>query len=261
MAKENLVTLTPEERASLRTKVDAGGLPARTVTRIHALLRSEQAPGGPARSDSQIVKALGHRLRSVESLRKRFVRHGSGVTVRGLPPVHRQPRHPSVLPRHPGMRPRTLDDRRMALMLDLASGPPPENVLPLYESGVRRLMADADGSEYRAFPSLTEARDSAEAVVVFEGDYGGQIYVVAPVAYVHCDEVALSRLLADIDALKWNDSDGARVFFERRAVGEGGAGGMGGGVVVPGVWVHSELRPLRGAIVARLAGEAGTIRQ
>ncbi|MFN8524280.1 MAG: hypothetical protein U0821_14365 [Chloroflexota bacterium] len=112
MAKEYLVTLTPEERAALRAKLDAGGLSPRTVTRIRALLLSDQAPGGPARSDSQIVRAVGLHLVSVESLRKRFVRHGLDATVRGLPSTR------TDLP--------NLDDRRITQMLALASGPPPD---------------------------------------------------------------------------------------------------------------------------------------
>jgi hypothetical protein len=139
--------------------------------------------------------------------------------------------------------------------------PHPESTLPANESGVRRLVADAHGSEYHALESLAQAREFPDAVVVLEGDYGGQIYVVAPVHMVQCDEPSLNRLLAELDALEWKDEEGASVFYERRATGEGVAGGMGGGVVLPTVWVHERLQQHYSAVVSVLAGESSTIHQ
>ncbi len=139
--------------------------------------------------------------------------------------------------------------------------PPPETTLPAHESGVRRLVADAHGSEYHALASLAQARAFSDAVVVFEGDYGGQIYLVAPVHLVQCEESSLNKLLAELDALEWNDQDGASVFYERRAAGEGVAGGMGGGIVLPTVWVHERLQQHYSAIVSVLAGKSSTIHQ
>src|SRR4051812_18841606 len=118
--------------------------------------------------------------------------------------------------------------------------------LPDHESGVRSMWAKAHGGEYFAVTSLDAAQALPDGAVVLEGDWGGQIYVTAPAKAVLCDETALDLLLRDLDAIAWpgNDHDGARVFYERAAVGKGVAGGMGGGVVLPGVWVHDEFEQL-----------------
>jgi hypothetical protein len=138
---------------------------------------------------------------------------------------------------------------------------PPESALPEHESGVRRLVADANASEYHALASLAEARALSDAVAIFEGDFGGQIYVVAPIHCVQCEQQSLNRLLAELDALEWNEPAGASVFFERRAAGAGVAGGMGGGVVLQTVWVHERLKQHHSAVVAVLAGKSNTIHQ
>jgi hypothetical protein len=106
------------------------------------------------------------------------------------------------------------------------------------------MMADARGEPYEAFHSLAAAPSVDDSVVVMEGDYGGQIYLVCPARLVKCDEPALERLLVDLDEHAWKDSEGARLFYERRPVGAGVGGGMGGGIVVDGVWLHDDLRKL-----------------
>ena len=126
--------------------------------------------------------------------------------------------------------------------------------LPNHESGVRRMMSDASGAPYVAFESLEAARRDPDGVVVLEGDYGGQIYVVARVAEIHCSEEALADLLSDLDERAWRDPAGAGLFFERHAVGEGIGGGMGGGVVADPVWVHPKLNQWRVSIEEVLNG-------
>src|SRR5258705_3195629 len=120
--------------------------------------------------------------------------------------------------------------------------------MPDHESGVRRMMSDASGAPYVAFKSLEMARRDPDGVVVLEGDYGGQIYVVAMVAPIRCSEETLADLLSDLDYHAWRDPSGAGMFFERHAVGERIAGGMGGGVVTDPVWVHPKLNHWRAAI-------------
>lgn len=129
--------------------------------------------------------------------------------------------------------------------------PPPE-----HESGVRSLVAGARGESYVSLPSLAAAREHSDAVVILEGDFGGQIYVVAPVNLVECDEAALQDLLAELDALEWQEPEGARVFFERHKMGAGVQGGMGGAVVKQEMWVHERLKGWSISIAEFLAGKA-----
>jgi hypothetical protein len=129
-------------------------------------------------------------------------------------------------------------------MRRIAPNEPVVKRLAAHESGVRRMAADGRGEQYRAFGSLTEAQADNDGIVVLEGDYGGQIYVVFVASEVRCTEASLARLLSDLDAIAWpcNNTDGASVFYEQLSVGSGVSGGMGGGVVVAGGWVHPRLR-------------------
>src|SRR3954463_6113611 len=94
-------------------------------------------------------------------------------------------------------------------------GPP--RVIPEHESGVRRLMADAEGVEYVAYNSADAARGDPDAALVMEGDYGGQIYVACPLRVVRANEASLERLLRELDALAWecNEGDGGAIRYER----------------------------------------------
>lgn len=125
------------------------------------------------------------------------------------------------------------------------------------------MMADADGGEYVAFASLEAARLAGGATVVMEGDYGGQIYLTCPVQSVNCDESRLLVLLAELDGFGWQDPEGARLYYERAPMGSGVGGGMGGGKVVDGVWLHDELRKLGLAerVQAVIGGEIASIRE
>ena len=121
------------------------------------------------------------------------------------------------------------------------------------------MIGDATNSPYHALHSLAEAQAVPDGVVVLEGDYGGQIYIVALAREVHCSEEVLAQLLTDIDAAEWADEDGARVYYERHAIGAGVSGGMGGGNVETHVWVHPKLRVPRTAILGVLRGEQGRL--
>ncbi|MBI3549770.1 MAG: hypothetical protein HY078_12085 [Elusimicrobia bacterium] len=127
--------------------------------------------------------------------------------------------------------------------------------LPDHESGLRRLMSDAGGKPYEAVETLEQAKAHPDGIVVFEGDGGGQIYAVAQVGCVNCSGSALQALLIDIDAHGWNDPTSARISFERGAVGETVSGGMGGGLVAKGIWVHPELESLKAAITEVVIGK------
>jgi hypothetical protein len=120
---------------------------------------------------------------------------------------------------------------------------PREHQLADHEDGLRRLMAEAQDEPYVALTTLNQAKEDAEGVVILQGDDGGQIYVVCPASKVACTEADLDVLLHDLDGIEWpgNDPDSARVFYERRPIGEGIGGGMGGGSVAETVWVHPRL--------------------
>jgi hypothetical protein len=129
--------------------------------------------------------------------------------------------------------------------------------LPEHESGVRRMTSDAQGEPYVAFESLEAARAAPEGVVVLEGDYGGQIYMVVPARLVRCRDEDLQALLLMLDSHAWKDPAGARVYYERRPLGAGVGGGMGGGRVMDGVWLHPDLRALETAVAAVVQGKRG----
>ena len=116
--------------------------------------------------------------------------------------------------------------------------------LPAHHSQVRSIMAEASGDTYTALTTFVAAREHPGSVVIFEGDYGGTIYLTIPVREVACGEAALKQLLFDIDAMYWSDPRGARVVYEVVPVGAGVAGGMGGGQVVDGLWLHKKIAAL-----------------
>ena len=126
-------------------------------------------------------------------------------------------------------------------------------VIPPHESAVRRLAAEAAGAEYRALRSLDEARAAGDGVVVLEGDLGGRIDAVFPAAIVRCSAERLVALARDLDAharsapAAGGRDDGTAgtgevaVYFERHRIGAAIAGGAGGGVVLPGGWLHDRF--------------------
>lgn len=115
-----------------------------------------------------------------------------------------------------------------------------------YESGARKMMTEYHGKVYRSFRTLAEAKAAPVAAVSVEGDYGGQIFATCPVKLVGCSEVRLRRLAEELEAEVENTNyvGGAQVIYEPLPVGAGVSGGMGGGLVVDGVWVHEEIRQL-----------------
>jgi hypothetical protein len=91
---------------------------------------------------------------------------------------------------------------------------------------VRALVA---GDEYVSYRSLAQARRDPAAAVIFEGDSGAQLYLTCPVRHVRCDEDALRRLLADLDAGGGKRPGSAGMQFERSST------------VADGVWLHPDL--------------------
>ena len=128
-----------------------------------------------------------------------------------------------------------------------------------HESGVRSLIAESRGESYRPLRTLAEAKAVQDGVVVFEGDDGGQIYAVVPAQLVECPEEKLEKLLIDLDSREWDDPGSRRVFYERHPIGTPIFGGMGGGLVTDGVWVHPNLKHFQHAIEAVITGRAASV--
>lgn len=94
-----------------------------------------------------------------------------------------------------------------------------------------------------SLPGLAEAQAHEAGTVVLFGDDGGQVYLVARANQIRCSESSLQQLLRDIDAIEWpgNSPDMAGIDYGSHSVGDGIPGGMGGGQVTAGTWIHPDL--------------------
>lgn len=137
--------------------------------------------------------------------------------------------------------------RGRAADLVLADEPPAVEsdgygVIEPHERAIGKILADQGRMPYQPLRSLDEARAYPDAVVIAEGDSGGQVYFTCPVRLIRCTEAELMLLLEDVDAIQWGiDNGGAGLYYERLSVGDGVWGGMGGGMITEGVWVHDRL--------------------
>jgi len=112
MEKFYRVTLTAEEREELRGLVSKGKGAARKLTRARILLLADQAFGGPANSDPEIVAALGCGRATVERVRQQFVEEGLEATLNPKPSTR--------------VYERRLDGKAEAHLVAMACGAPPE---------------------------------------------------------------------------------------------------------------------------------------
>ena len=112
MEKRYRVTLTEEERQTLRAMVTSGKSAARKLVRARVLLLADQAEGGPAKSDPEIIEALGCGRATVERIRKQFVEEGLEETLQPKPPAR--------------VYERRLDGKAEAHLVALACSAPPE---------------------------------------------------------------------------------------------------------------------------------------
>lgn len=74
--KKYRVTLTAGERDALERLLARGKADARKLKHAQALLKADQAEGGPAWTDERIVEALDVGIATVQRLRRRFVEEG-----------------------------------------------------------------------------------------------------------------------------------------------------------------------------------------
>lgn len=145
---------------------------------------------------------------------------------------------------------------------------PPQEIPP-HHSPVRSLWAQAHGQPYVAWPDLREGRRDTDSVMVMEADSGGQILATCPVRHIAANEAILNQLLCDLESITWGGGDlaeasqpsEAAIRYEDLAIGCGVVGGMGGGAVVDGLWVHDEVAELglAGSIEAVLRGASERI--
>jgi hypothetical protein len=128
-------------------------------------------------------------------------------------------------------------------------------IIPDGQSPVRFVQM-LQGEAFRPLSGYDEARNIEDAYVFFEGDWGGQIYLVCPMRRVRCSEKALQEILLEIDRRQWKDAEGAAIYYERHRPGDGIWGGMGGGRALDELWIHPALarRSLRGGIRDALEG-------
>jgi hypothetical protein len=73
------VTLTVEERTGLEHVVSVGKAAARRLAHARILLLADEGPGGPRRTDEDIVETLGTSPRTIARVRKRFVTESLGA--------------------------------------------------------------------------------------------------------------------------------------------------------------------------------------
>jgi Homeodomain-like domain len=85
MEKRYRVTLTESERNDLRKLVSVGKSAAQKLVRARILLLADQSDDGSAKSDPEIVEALGCGRASVERVRKRFVEEGLEAALHPKP--------------------------------------------------------------------------------------------------------------------------------------------------------------------------------
>ncbi len=112
MEKRYRVTLTEEERKELRSMVSVGKAAARKLVRARVLLLADQAEGGAAKSDPEIIDALGCGRATVERIRKQFVAEGLEETLQPKPSTR--------------IYQRRLDGKAEAHLVAIACGAPPE---------------------------------------------------------------------------------------------------------------------------------------
>ena len=112
MEKRYRVTLTEEERKELRSMVSVGKAAARKLVRARVLLLADQAEGRAAKSDPEIIDALGCGRATVERIRKQFVEEGLEETLQPKPSTR--------------IYQRRLDGKAEAHLVAIACGAPPE---------------------------------------------------------------------------------------------------------------------------------------
>ena len=138
MQKQHIVSLTEEQRASLKTLLSGGQAAARTLTRARILLKADIGHEAGGYSDHEIGQALEVSRPTVERVRKRFVQAGLAAAL--------YPRPRLTAPQ------RRLDGEKEAHLIALTCSAPPAGrqrwTLRLLASGlVEREIVDTISHE------------------------------------------------------------------------------------------------------------------
>jgi len=102
--------LTSEERGTLQTLITQGTAAARALTRARILLKADEAPDGPAWTDTRIAAALDVSRPTIERVRQRFVTERIAAVQRHPPATRPAPK---------------VDGEQEAHLIALACGSPP----------------------------------------------------------------------------------------------------------------------------------------
>jgi hypothetical protein len=90
-AKKFIVELNDQERARLYALISKGKAPAKAILKARILLKADQAEGGPAWLDAEIVEALDTNPTMVSRVREKLVTEGLDAVLtrkkRETPPV------------------------------------------------------------------------------------------------------------------------------------------------------------------------------
>lgn len=116
--------------------------------------------------------------------------------------------------------------------------------------------------ELTKFGSFDEAKKASDGTVVLTGDHGGQIYLTCPAKYIKCGEETLKNLLKEIDDIEWgcDEFGSAEIDYRRAKPCDGICGGMGGGVVEDGLWIHPDIADGKKELIRKVInGELKTI--
>jgi Homeodomain-like domain len=111
--KKYKVTLTADERRSLKDLIAAGKAAALKLAHARILLKADAAPGGPAWTDDRIADAVEVSTDTVGRVRQRFVEQGVDAAL-----ARKAAARPT--------RERTLDGRAEARLIALACSDPPD---------------------------------------------------------------------------------------------------------------------------------------
>lgn len=112
--KKWMVRLEAEERQRLRELARVGKAAAYKIRHANVLLAVDDSEEGPGLPDTQVAKTLQIGVRSIESLRRRFVEEGLESCL-----VRKKQEYPSIQ--------RIFDGEKEAKLIAVACGPAPKD--------------------------------------------------------------------------------------------------------------------------------------